>query len=170
MQDQHDNPERYKVGDVTYDASAPVLTMAVDETSGSESCATFVLGNEDHSLGNALRWMVSKDPRVEFCGYAMPHPSEKKVNLRIQTRNDVSAKLVLRDALRNVTEMCDLMSEKFIGEASSFRAAEGLVVPRYDGAFEEEEEEEEEEEGEEMVEAEEEEGDAVEAHAVSEDE
>lgn len=35
--------------------------MAVDEQSGSDSCATFVLSNEDHSLGNSLRWMLSKE-------------------------------------------------------------------------------------------------------------
>ena len=26
-----------------------------------------------------------KDARVEFCGYSVPHPSEDKINFRIQT-------------------------------------------------------------------------------------
>jgi DNA-directed RNA polymerase subunit L len=26
-----------------------------------------------------------KNPDVEFCGYSIPHPSEAKLNLRIQT-------------------------------------------------------------------------------------
>ena len=39
-----------------------------------ERCCTFVLHNEDHTLGNALRYMMLKDPDVDFCGYNVPHP------------------------------------------------------------------------------------------------
>ena len=30
-------------------------------------------------------YMLLCSPRVEFCGYSVPHPSENRVNLRIQT-------------------------------------------------------------------------------------
>ncbi|KAJ3352100.1 DNA-directed RNA polymerases I and III subunit RPAC2, partial [Entophlyctis luteolus] len=49
------------------------------------SAVTFVLRDEDHTLGNSLRYLLMKNPRVSFCGYSLPHPSEYKVNLRIQT-------------------------------------------------------------------------------------
>ena len=29
--------------------------------------------------------MASFSPEVEFCGYSIPHPSEGKMNMRIQT-------------------------------------------------------------------------------------
>ena len=48
-------------------------------------CVTFVLHEEDHTLGNSLRYMIMKNPEVEFCGYTTTHPSESKINLRIQT-------------------------------------------------------------------------------------
>ena len=37
-------------------------------------------------------------PHVAFCGYSIPHPSEKTVNLRIQTTGDISAAAALRQA------------------------------------------------------------------------
>jgi len=33
------------------------------------SAATYQIHNETHTLGNALRWMLMKNPKVEFCGY-----------------------------------------------------------------------------------------------------
>lgn len=35
----------------------------------NDRAGTFVIGNEDHTLGNSLRYAIMKDPRVEFCGY-----------------------------------------------------------------------------------------------------
>ena len=40
----------------------------------------------------------SPSPHVAFCGYSNPHPSEKVVNLRIQTTGDISAAAALRQA------------------------------------------------------------------------
>lgn len=61
------------------------------------TAVTFQIHDEDHTLGNALRYIIMKkfvnlylagvndSPDVEFCGYSIPHPSEPKLNLRIQT-------------------------------------------------------------------------------------
>lgn len=46
---------------------------------------SFQIEREDHTLGNSLRYFISKNPDVEFCGYTIPHPSETKMNIRIQT-------------------------------------------------------------------------------------
>ncbi|XP_068381219.1 LOW QUALITY PROTEIN: DNA-directed RNA polymerases I and III subunit RPAC2-like, partial [Eschrichtius robustus] len=54
-------------------------------------CVTFVLHEEDHTLGNSLRYMIMKNPEVEFCGYTTTHPSESKINLHIQTRGTLPA-------------------------------------------------------------------------------
>ncbi|KAL7474551.1 hypothetical protein ACHAW6_000523 [Cyclotella cf. meneghiniana] len=52
---------------------------------GPPTSRTFVLGDEDHTLGNALRHVLIRDPRVSFAGYCVPHPSEPVVHLRVQT-------------------------------------------------------------------------------------
>ncbi|XP_067041913.1 DNA-directed RNA polymerases I and III subunit RPAC2-like [Acropora muricata] len=77
-----------------------------------ETCATFVLHEEDHTLGNSLRYIIMKNPDVEFCGYSVPHPSENKINLRIQT-NGPPALDVLRRGLSELTALCEHMLATF---------------------------------------------------------
>eukprot|EP00965_Chrysotila_dentata_P210177 6185749-Pleurochrysis_carterae.AAC.5 len=63
-----------------------VITSKLDINSGSDpSSCTFTLHNEDHTIGNTLRYILNKSPEVSFVGYSVPHPSEPKMNLRVQT-------------------------------------------------------------------------------------
>ncbi|RHN82082.1 putative DNA-directed RNA polymerase, RBP11-like dimerization domain-containing protein [Medicago truncatula] len=34
----------------------------------------------DHTFANSVRFTLNQDPRVTFCGYSIPHPSENRVN------------------------------------------------------------------------------------------
>ncbi|KIO26055.1 hypothetical protein M407DRAFT_243862 [Tulasnella calospora MUT 4182] len=69
------------------------------------SAATYCIQEESHTLGNALRWMLMKDPRVEFCGYSVPHPSEPKIHVRIQMYDGVSSLDALLQALQNLDDL-----------------------------------------------------------------
>ena len=60
----------------------------LDVGADNEQSATFAFENEDHTLGNSLRYMLMKSPHVAFCGYSVPHPSEPKMNLRLQTNGE----------------------------------------------------------------------------------
>mmetsp|Transcript_30395 Transcript_30395/g.81741 ORF Transcript_30395/g.81741 Transcript_30395/m.81741 type:complete len:122 (+) Transcript_30395:33-398(+) len=63
---------------------APPRTVGI-ETGSDPSKATFTLMHEDHTLGNAVRYILAKNPEVAFAGYSVPHPSEPKMNIRVQT-------------------------------------------------------------------------------------
>ncbi|KAH8113616.1 RBP11-like subunits of RNA polymerase [Phellopilus nigrolimitatus] len=63
------------------------------------SAATFRIHDEGHTVGNALRWMLMKNPEVEFCGYSAPHPSENIIQIRVQMYDNRSALTALVDAL-----------------------------------------------------------------------
>jgi DNA-directed RNA polymerase I and III subunit RPAC2 len=54
-------------------------------TTNNMDAITFSIKDEDHTIGNALRWIIMKNPNVTFCGYSIPHPSEFKIHFRIQT-------------------------------------------------------------------------------------
>jgi DNA-directed RNA polymerase I and III subunit RPAC2 len=45
--------------------------------------ASYVFYDEDHTLGNALRYILIKNPNTDICGYSIPHPSENKLVLRL---------------------------------------------------------------------------------------
>ncbi|CAN6458454.1 unnamed protein product [Victoria cruziana] len=74
--------------------------------------STFSLSNEDHTLGNSVRFVLNQDPRVEFCGYSIPHPSENRVNIRVQTTGE-PAKDVLKDGLQDLMTMCQHVRNTF---------------------------------------------------------
>lgn len=75
--------------------------------------ASFQIIDEDHTLGNALRYMIMKNPEVEFCGYSIPHPSENKLNLRIQTYGKMSAVDALHKGLDDLADLCTHVEEVF---------------------------------------------------------
>lgn len=77
------------------------------------TAASFQIVDEDHTLGNALRYIIMKNPEVEFCGYSIPHPSENKMNVRIQTYGNITATEALHQGLDNLAEMCTQIEETF---------------------------------------------------------
>lgn len=82
-------------------------------TSEDGTSASFQIANEDHTLGNVLRYIIMKNPEVEFCGYSIPHPSEDFLNIRIQTYGDITAVDALKKGLQDMMDMCDVVEEKF---------------------------------------------------------
>ncbi|XP_035827380.1 DNA-directed RNA polymerases I and III subunit RPAC2 isoform X1 [Aplysia californica] len=81
-------------------------------SSGDESCQTFILNDEDHTLGNALKYILNKNPEVTFVGYSLTHPSENKINLRIQTSGKPAID-VLKQGFKDLKQMCSHMLTTF---------------------------------------------------------
>lgn len=77
------------------------------------TAASFEFIDEGHTLGNALRFIIMKNPEVEFCAYAIPHPSEAKMNIRIQTYEGTTAIEALEKGLKDLQDLCDVVADKF---------------------------------------------------------
>ncbi|CCF56754.1 hypothetical protein KAFR_0B04570 [Kazachstania africana CBS 2517] len=82
-------------------------------TSEDGTSASFQIVEEDHTLGNALRYIIMKNPQVEFCGYSIPHPSENLLNIRIQTYGEITAVDALKKGLADLMDLCDVVEETF---------------------------------------------------------
>jgi DNA-directed RNA polymerase I and III subunit RPAC2 len=50
--------------------------------------ASFILHNEDHTIGNLIRYIANKDPNIIYFGYNIPHPSEKMMNFKITSKRN----------------------------------------------------------------------------------
>ncbi|KAK0622930.1 DNA-directed RNA polymerase [Immersiella caudata] len=87
------------------------------------TAASFEFLNEGHTLGNALRYVIMKNPDVEFCAYAIPHPSEPKMNVRIQIWPGAPTTAIeaLEKGLRDLQDLCDVVTEKFIEARNDFK-------------------------------------------------
>ncbi|KAJ9172434.1 hypothetical protein P3X46_015675 [Hevea brasiliensis] len=84
------------------------------------SRATFSFVDEDHTLANAVRFTLNQDPRVSFCGYSIPHPSDARVNIRVQTTGD-PAREVLKDGCQNLMLMCHHVRSTFDKAVGDYR-------------------------------------------------
>ncbi|KAJ1955442.1 RNA polymerase subunit AC19, partial [Dipsacomyces acuminosporus] len=74
--------------------------------------ATFSIKEEDHTLGNSLRWAIMQNSEVDFCGYSIPHPSEAKMNVRIQTTEKTNAVEALNKGLDDLKSVCHFIKAK----------------------------------------------------------
>jgi DNA-directed RNA polymerase I and III subunit RPAC2 len=90
--------------------------------------ATFALENEDHTLANALRFFLNKNPHVSFCGYSIPHPSEPVTNLRIQTTGLITPREALEEACKSLKAVCAHMKQTFRSEMDAKREGGGAAA------------------------------------------
>ncbi|KAL8279191.1 hypothetical protein RQP46_008447 [Phenoliferia psychrophenolica] len=97
------------------------------------SAATFCIMEEDHTLGNILRWMIMKNPAVEFCGYSAPHPSEAKIHIRVQMYDGKSARDALNEALDNLENLTLAVLEAY---QASYTAGDYQLKEDLDYSFE----------------------------------
>lgn len=104
----------------------PIAQIAERDASGEKS-KTFVFQDEGHTLGNALRCVISSYPDVQFCGYTVPHPAESKMHFRIQM-NKGQAIDALKRGLEDLVKICDHTLEKFDEEMSSYKTEHNLVA------------------------------------------
>ncbi|KAJ1255246.1 hypothetical protein BS78_K272900 [Paspalum vaginatum] len=85
------------------------------------SASTFAIMEEDHTFANSARFVLNQDPRVAFCGYSIPHPADRKVNIRD----------VMKDALQDLVVMCQHVRETFdkaVANHKSKKSAEEMDV------------------------------------------
>lgn len=54
----------------------------------------FVLEKEDHTVANWLRMKLHQNSLVKQCGYRVPHPTQHRVEMRVQTATDGSGREV----------------------------------------------------------------------------
>lgn len=88
--------------------------------SADKTACSFQFTEEDHTIGNALQYIIMKNPEVEFCGYSIPHPSEAKLNIRIQTYGDITAIEALQKGLDDLVQACDVVKNKFTDAVTDF--------------------------------------------------
>mmetsp|Transcript_5911 Transcript_5911/g.8358 ORF Transcript_5911/g.8358 Transcript_5911/m.8358 type:complete len:149 (-) Transcript_5911:153-599(-) len=80
---------------------------------GRKGARTFAIGNEDHTLGNALRHVLMNTSKVSFTGYSVPHPSEPIVQIRVQTADpDGDAIETLKESCQTLHDQCSFVLER----------------------------------------------------------
>jgi len=89
-------------------------------TGNDSSSAVVTVHGEDHTLGNAVRYMIVKNPRSSFCGYSIPHPSDDLINVRIHTVPGDDAVDLFSTALDDITAAALVIEKKFAAAVDEF--------------------------------------------------
>ncbi|ELT94560.1 hypothetical protein CAPTEDRAFT_4697 [Capitella teleta] len=87
--------------------------VTIEKDTKVPNAAIFTVNKEDHTLGNALRTQLLKDPKVLFAGYKVPHPLENKFVLRIQTVAEYSPQEAFTNAITDLMAEVSLLEENF---------------------------------------------------------
>ena len=85
---------------------------------------TLAIADEDHTIMNPLKWTVSNNwlgDKVEFCGYTVPHPSDKLCNFNVQFENKdlQTSKNILKKTYEGL-ECLELIFSKLSQELDRF--------------------------------------------------
>ncbi|OAA39518.1 DNA-directed RNA polymerase I and III 14 KDA polypeptide [Beauveria brongniartii RCEF 3172] len=91
----------------------------------TDTAASFEFIEEGHTMGNALRYIIMKNPDVEFCAYTIPHPSEDKMNIRIQTYEGTAID-ALKKGLGDLQQVCDVVADEFMTKRQQFNDENGI--------------------------------------------
>ncbi|CAO3653972.1 unnamed protein product [Cunninghamella echinulata] len=88
----------------------------VNSAQNNPTSMTFCFRDEDHTVGNSLRHMINKNPQVDFCGYSIPHPTESKMHVRIQTSEKTTAVDAILKGLNDLSELCTHIRDTYEAE------------------------------------------------------
>ena len=86
----------------------------------TENTATFIILLEDHTLGNIVKMMLLRNPKVRYVAYRKPHPLENKIEIRIQTNGEITPTNALNEALVNLCQDLDDCYREFEEELKNF--------------------------------------------------
>jgi len=85
--------------------------------------ATITIQDEDHTLGNILRYFLMRRRDVILAAYTIPHPLESALVIRVQTVESIPALDAVKSALRDMIDVCDVMKTRIQKEVDHFIAA-----------------------------------------------
>lgn len=103
--------ERANEGDEIDISTYRKVKVDQQENESGKSSATFSFSHEDHTVGNALRFVLMHSPDVITAGYSIPHPLEPKMVLHLQSRN--YAVDAVTESLEGLATMCDQWAASF---------------------------------------------------------
>ena len=84
----------------------------------------FIINDEDHTFGNVVKMMLLRDPRIRYIAYRKPHPLENKIEIKIQTNDDITPRDAFREALKNLKEDIDDCINQLDKEFQNYKNSE----------------------------------------------
>ena len=95
--------------------------IIVQKESKLENTCLFIINDEDHTFGNAIKMMLLRNPKVRYVAYRKPHPLENKIEIKIKTNEDIRPIDAFKEALRNLNDDIEDCIRQFEDEYKNFK-------------------------------------------------
>ena len=100
------------------------MIKCIDDTK-QQNASTILVQNQDHTLGNVIRYQLLRDHRVRFAGYKKPHPLEEKIEIKVYTDGTVKPEEAVRDSCTRLSNDLDKLAAEFRTELQKFVGEDG---------------------------------------------
>jgi DNA-directed RNA polymerase I and III subunit RPAC2 len=91
------------------DNAMPKISI-LEQSNRDKTWATFIIRNEDHTLGNVLRDIAMKNENINMAAYNVPHPLERDIHVRIETNDKTTAKQAMKKTCQDLISQCDFIN------------------------------------------------------------
>ena len=83
-----------------------------------------MIHDQDHTLGNCIRYQLLQDSRIRFAGYKKPHPLEEKIEIKVQTNGEVPPPDAILQSCQSLNLTLDKLLKSFQEEINQFKGNE----------------------------------------------
>ncbi|EAY19139.1 RNA polymerase Rpb3/Rpb11 dimerization domain containing protein [Trichomonas vaginalis G3] len=97
------------------------LELVITYDDEKPSSGSMLFTGETYTMGNALRQTILQNPKVNFCGYTVPHPAETKVALRVQADDDEKITDIVLSGISDFKQWCNNTETEFDNAWSAFQ-------------------------------------------------
>merc|ERR1739841_214326 len=102
-----------KVDQVMGNDTINVTKVSYKDDSRQRFCGSVVIQDQDHTLGNCLRYQLIQDNRVVFAGYKKHHPLEEKIEIKVQTNGEIPPPDAILDSCGKLSQTLGKLVENF---------------------------------------------------------
>lgn len=108
----HKDPDSLQIKDFQ-ETTKPILTIEKNR---------IIIPNEDHTIMNPLRYIIQRNcADVSIVGYSIPHPAEKKAELKMQFKREKSIRDVTINGLKDLIRIGEVIITKLDEEGAKFQ-------------------------------------------------
>lgn len=83
--------------------------ISINKSKKFNGATDYTIYNEDDTIGNLLAYQLYENPKVDFAGYLIPHPLDKKVIIRIRENSGDPTKILINDIEQIMKLIKDVM-------------------------------------------------------------
>ena len=95
--------------------------VSYKDDSRQRFCDSIVIQDQDHTLGNCLRYQLLQDKRIVFAGYKKPHPLEEKIEIKVQTNGEIPPPDAILDSCGKLSQTLGKLVDNFRQEVERER-------------------------------------------------